>query len=1136
MSESEIDQRDMPLSGRNTGVVDDERGRLKYIESPLVRSSPSSNNRNKFERKCDIRPTPSQSSKKPTLNNRRISHVTPSPQSLYEDDNSQPGIPRSSSGKRQLFTVKGPKLSSESCDHAEAPRISTASQPARSLFRCKTRYPYLLRLRSEESSHGDYSLSRRISSRKGDYTSVPHGLTSWDSLASVASIIPVSPNKNKPSTKETSSPTLHRRRKRIDESHSGQGHSHTPGNSQRQSHSANSIPLELISLLLPAGLKSTKRLPQTHEEVIKKVAAQRKKQLPLRTKLPRNCKANRSIYTEESDDDLYFDTLLHRDNLHNQSSRTTRPVPTEVITHTETAASTADSTPTSTDPSPPEPLHHSPSTTQPCQRIHFPSPRHDQRRKVQPSMPCKAAFPIQANRGGPTNNDDDFVDNPTEPKRRKLASANHMQTLTNSQPSPMPNTRSQARREERLQASSPTSPRAISDAHDPDRDYIAKDVGERLESPKPNPAQGTRRDLSLRPKGTRIQLDSQQEVKIPNKTVPTVSSICPIVKVKTTTKSSNNSATKRHKVRFAPTTTTFSLKIQVKTSTSPISKKGAKISSPALSESAVQSIATQITQAYLAQSPSPQVVEDGVHDDSPLQSDGPNEGGERNVQDSDSNISIGSSDEIDSDSVQEHDETEPQVHQDNWSNKDGTNKNMTFKSHDQHGQEIFVAKNHMDSRSVASEITMDIDLLRGAKYSKSSTGSNYKNAPVSNQEDASVETLFAMAPSYSDDTMNQHQEENPLGADPVVQQCMDRSHRQSEHAGYKQGNDNYSPREKNDKGEIVSITNGMVLITGSPTKDVELVTKKNPSPKSKRRRLTSTDSLAGGSLLSIFSSKSTTYHVPNEVAVIRRRGSTMPSSPGREMNQNLGQQQRSQSTSSFPAKPDENIFAAGIVNDGDVDETVVTDKSHESRQAPALGKQCGKCSGCRQIFDCLSCSKCIASLQQGKCGYGKGTGCLKRICKLRAHNLPTDTLCRTSTQVPTFESSQQVHDKLECEGDDASRRSFGETGSMYSTASKVRRRRAARLWSRRWSTHEKQQRYTTTPTTKTSSVASESEKGDSTARRGQCGGSRNKKQRKSQLHDLELPMPTDGSLASILERRRSLHSLMGYDEADQDWL
>jgi hypothetical protein len=104
----------------------------------------------------------------------------------------------------------------------------------------------------------------------------------------------------------------------------------------------------------------------------------------------------------------------------------------------------------------------------------------------------------------------------------------------------------------------------------------------------------------------------------------------------------------------------------------------------------------------------------------------------------------------------------------------------------------------------------------------------------------------------------------------------------------------------------------------------------------------------------------------------------------------------------------------------------------------------------------------------------------------------------------------------------------------------MRRSRAARLWNRRWSTNEKQQQqqqpFKTTAKSAGSSLASGSEKGDSTGRRGRNGGSRNRKQRKSELHDLELPMPTDGSVASILERRRSLHALMEYDEADQDWL
>jgi hypothetical protein len=35
---------------------------------------------------------------------------------------------------------------------------------------------------------------------------------------------------------------------------------------------------------------------------------------------------------------------------------------------------------------------------------------------------------------------------------------------------------------------------------------------------------------------------------------------------------------------------------------------------------------------------------------------------------------------------------------------------------------------------------------------------------------------------------------------------------------------------------------------------------------------------------------------------------------------------------------------------------------------------------------------------------------------------------------------------------------------------------------------------------------------------------------------MELPMPTDGSVASWMEGRRCMRALMSYDEADQDWI
>ena len=61
--------------------------------------------------------------------------------------------------------------------------------------------------------------------------------------------------------------------------------------------------------------------------------------------------------------------------------------------------------------------------------------------------------------------------------------------------------------------------------------------------------------------------------------------------------------------------------------------------------------------------------------------------------------------------------------------------------------------------------------------------------------------------------------------------------------------------------------------------------------------------------------------------------------------------------------------------------------------------------------------------------------------------------------------------------------------------------------------------------------------GDLAASKKRRRGSRSKgKKAKSELHDLELPLPMDGSVASFMEGQRNLRALMRYDEADQDWL
>ena len=48
--------------------------------------------------------------------------------------------------------------------------------------------------------------------------------------------------------------------------------------------------------------------------------------------------------------------------------------------------------------------------------------------------------------------------------------------------------------------------------------------------------------------------------------------------------------------------------------------------------------------------------------------------------------------------------------------------------------------------------------------------------------------------------------------------------------------------------------------------------------------------------------------------------------------------------------------------------------------------------------------------------------------------------------------------------------------------------------------------------------------------------SKRKGSKKDPLHDMEMSLPTDGSVASWVKGRRNLRALMQYDEADQDWV
>ncbi len=1055
----------MPLPSKRPREGEQDRRRWTHSDSPLVASKVT------ISRKLE--------------KTKEVHDVTPSPQ--QESTAKCSSIQLSSLGKRQLFRSKQPTSTIHNIDGA--PKRSLASLAQRGLFRSESCGHAIEKHRVRSKTIADSPAVRlkkrgenlETSNREGKYQSNSHGFTSWDSLASVASV-PISPSKPKDTTRAMSPPARKRARVMV---------------GFMDNHSTKSIPLELVSLLLPPGLKSTTRLPHTHEEVLQKAQDRRKKQIPMRTALPRRCKTNPSVsvYTEESDDDLFFDTLLHSDKMDGP------PVPSEVTTCNEKSASPLhESVPTDT--------NESKALVEGTAPVENRIGRLDQNvglsPKRQPHVPLPMDIAPHVKRTRSSHNyvdSDKVVPEPVETPaivsipistKRKRGSplktcpieteiAIDEQRTTKACSRPLRNNRLHARtiasvdkspRKDRTrEESSPMEDRT------PVNSSLEKDQMQRVDHHE------NQRPLDV----TRPQeIDKQHEAH------KTTQAVRPIDKVKKMPKSLNDSKVRRHKVRFAPTTTTFSLKISVKTSATP-SKKGKKRTPPTLSESTVQSIATQITQAYLAQSPNALAE--------PMTNHG-NVNGSDDDQIEDFESDTTSSEEMDSDAEE----------QDNAKEVMQRNEQYVTPTQDKGNDEDSKVVDNFDARSIASEITMDVDLLRGEQEGKDSrpvVATTNKKDEISKDCDSHFEDDFLVLPGECDINDDDRKEEYNPKVHVEDGEMMVNNRR------------NDIPLKVTQLAEIrhERSNRGKRMPNPSNISRYGVEASKSSFGTGKRRRLTSTDSLAGCSFTSMYSTKST-EEVPIEVSVNRRPGLIEMSRKNQVHGDSDVDEEFERDKSQ---EPDQNSKAWRSVED--IDETVVTDKSNESRRLQRSDRKCGKCFGCKQAFDCLTCSKCITTLQQGRFRYGQGTGCLKRICKVLSSKRPMDTLCRATKSLISAKDTASLNPEV----DDASMKSFSETGSVYSTASKMRRSRAARLWSRRWSNERKKFSSMT-------SLASESQtdvpRDTSKKRRS---GSRNKKA-KSLLHDLELPMPTDGSVASILERRRSLRALMEYDEADQDWL
>jgi hypothetical protein len=646
-----------------------------------------------------------------------------------------------------------------------------------------------------------------------------------------------------------------------------------------------------------------------------------------------------------------------------------------------------------------------------------------------------------------------------------------------------------------------------------------------------------------------------------------------IVQVKTTEATRKAKKEKRRKrkskVRFAPlpsTTTTFSVKIRVKTqSTSKKNKKKHRQAAPSpLSESAVQSIASQITQACLSQANNVQVersVDSSNEEEEDTTSESEeitnsDEGKTESAADA-SNEKIAKEDTTtESEEITSSDEGKTESAADASNEKiatSGGNKGTLChhapasefartsrgaKPSKRKAERVSQAlddnddsiQQDLDVRSTISELsklTMDNDSgEEGVAKRLSRSWTKRKATNDRNDGEESTEEDFVNLEGAS---------EMPNVDD--IKPMASVTHQDGDDTSFLPPKD--GQRTRSSKRKKMSTTDSL---TGpelfSPRVDGrERSLPLSPRKKRRRRTLMCSDSLVGGSLAD-FSRTSvepinivTPGRVPKEVAV-KQSSPTRRTTMSNNNDSNPGKSSDARDDASGVARMDPVDQVPNFLVEAD--ETVVTNRSTDSRRSK-LQERCGKCEGCQMTFDCFTCHKCISRLQAGIQYRDGTTECLKRLCRVVRRHTHVDSL-------GTMKRSVQPEKATAVEGNGWSVDYHREAGSSHRENGKPtwrRPSRAARLWSRGWLAPGSQRARSSGSVSSLSAPlgisASKSTPSTTPGGRKRSRG-RGKGRKKNPLHDMELPMPTDGSVASWIEGRRCVRALMSYDEADQDWI
>ena len=630
---------------------------------------------------------------------------------------------------------------------------------------------------------------------------------------------------------------------------------------------------------------------------------------------------------------------------------------------------------------------------------------------------------------------------------------------------------------------------------------------------------------------------------------------------KTALKKTKKMKERKSKVRFADPperTTTFSIKIRVSTSginsSSSTSGKGKKnkkqprstsVVEP-LSESAVQSIANQITKACLSQAGSSNsIVVDGASscdastdDSSSKLSSEPS----RNAVDIDDSSVVNN---VGDDELATCNE-EINFSQENWDqieedsalrHSDRTNLTSIVErtaeersSAEENAEEEDEVGFAADDRSVTSDLSMPT--LQSA-LKRSELALPVQKSEIAKRNGRALEP----AAGGKSKTMKRRSAsvfaESQTGSEVVGKHRRRHDCPGNTHTGTVNENEK-SPQKRKRHWSRKKRLRGGDSLAGSV--ESFLVSPKRAKrgtspayPRCKSRRLVCSDSLAGtflDDLAPLDASKNIgVSKVPMEVRIRDRSEKSVSHMKASAIAPSSGAASITEPNSS-------NSFREMANSNDEVDETVVTNFSTESSPTNNNSRRiytteiCGTCTGCRQTFDCMICDQCTERLQFGRFCRGNYQ-CTARVCKFVKRRQQRDSLCQTT------EMSQESRSECTDRDNPRSKAELESTLSQTSKNPELLPSRAALYWSRKFAERTRN----VSNASATSYSASERDSSVNVVKPRRKTRKRGKsKWQKNPLHEMELPIPCDASIASFRQSRKSLKALMHYDEADQDWV